>query len=135
MRRQSLKTAALYRKHKAERQGFIFEYGSCWICGSVTGLCVDEICMGPNRLRAFPHREAWLCTCALCNCNVTTDTARWTLPLKLALKLDNDPAHFSIAKINEILAPDGHPNPPQRVTAAEVLDALIILKTKGRLAA
>lgn len=135
MRRRSVKTAKLYKENKSARMAFVFEHGSCWICGSVTGLCVDEICMGPNRLRAFPHREAWLCTCSLCNCNVTTDTGRWTLAHKLALKLEYDAAYFSIEAINRIMAPEGHPDPPQRVTAADVLEALITLKTKGRSAA
>lgn len=117
MRRQSKKTAALYRKHGPERRDFIAEKGCCAICGTTQDLCVHEIANGMNRLRAFGERWAWLCLCSYCNCNVVTDKSKWPTEVQLALKLVCDPSYFSLEAFNAIIA-------PRIVHAEDVLNAL-----------
>lgn len=105
MRRQSPKTAALYRKHGPERKAFVEEMGRCAICRSILDLCCHEITNGPNRMKGFVDRAAWLCLCAQCNCHVITDKSEWPYERQLALKLLVDPEGFSFNRVQEILLP------------------------------
>lgn len=120
MRRQSPKTAAIYRKHGPERKAFVEKMGRCAICRSILDLCCHEITNGPNRMRGFVERAAWLCLCAHCNCHVVTDRLQWPLEKQLALKLLVDPEYFSLCKIEEILA-------PRRFESDRVLDFVVEL--------
>ena len=105
MRRQSPKTAAIYRKHGPERKAFVEQMGCCALCGNTLDLCCHEITNGPNRMKGFVERAAWLCLCSLCNCHNVTDRLEWPLEKQLALKLIVDPAGFSLTAIQNILAP------------------------------
>lgn len=124
MKRRSSKNQALYNKYGPARNDFLLISWRCAVCGvtsSAAPLSVHEICNGPNRMRAFVRRESWLATCWDCNSNILTDKLVWPIARQCAIKLLVDPEYFSLDVINEILAPEGHKNPPQVVSAADVL--------------
>lgn len=114
------------------RRAFLEEfYHRCAICGLAGigdgpgGVNVHEIVGGPNRMRAFGRREAWLPACNVCNSGVLTNKQLWPFVSQLLVKLELDPEYFSLAVINELFAPQDHPNPPQRITADDILAAIV----------
>jgi hypothetical protein len=115
------------------RRAFLEEFGyRCAVCGISDCFTVNvhEIVGGPNRMRAFGRREAWLPACNVCNGGVLTDKTLWPFAAQLVLKLEIDPQYFSLAVINELFAPKDHPNPPQRITAEDILNEIVKRNTK-----
>lgn len=122
MKPRSRKQAATYREYGPVRNAFLSEHNyRCSNCGR-GGASVHEICNGPNRMRAFGRREAWLALCWTCNSGEFTNKQLWPYSRQLWLKLTSDPEYFNLDVINEILAPKGCDNPPQVVSAADVLE-------------
>lgn len=104
MRHQSKKTAAVYRKWSPIRREFLEESGYCCVCGQ-QATCVDEITRGVYRMAAFIRREAWLPTCAPCNCGILTDNCKYPRERKLALKSLCDPKYYNVEVIRDIITP------------------------------
>jgi hypothetical protein len=130
----SPKQRKLYDEHMPARRAFLNEFAYrcaiCGACGDPEGISshavhVHEIVNGPNRMRAFGRREAWLPACNLCNGGVLTDKSIWPYAAQLMVKLELDPEWFSLKVINELFAPKDHPNPPQRITADDVLACIV----------
>lgn len=127
MRFQSKKQRAAYDEHREAREDFLAEYQwTCAVCNHRGVVHVHEITNGPNRMRGFGERAAWLPACNVCNCDVLTDKLREPLAKQLARKLLLDPAYFNLGKIRLIFGIEGRPVPVV-VTEAEVLEAARLL--------
>jgi hypothetical protein len=142
VRRVSPKQAKAYREHGPARDGFLadMEY-RCVVCGKAGhpdvvyqdgpfAVHVHEMTPGPNRMKAFGRREAWLPACNVCNGDALTDRKLWPLAEQLVLKIECDPEWFSIEVINEILAPPGRL--VHVVTAEEVLARIVERRKRER---
>lgn len=123
MRRQSLKTAAIYRRFKKPRRDFIDEMGACAVCRCLA-TCVDEILRGKNRMRAFQERACWLAACSSCNTGPLADPGEWPVEKKLALKILRDPWWFDLGVINDIYG-------SERYAAEDVLRFVAYLRAEG----
>lgn len=99
--------------------------GCCPICGREE-LILHHMVAGPNRGRALLVRAAWLAICNYCNTGEIEDELQWPIAKQLALKLVQDPEYFDLAEVNKLFAPEGHPNPPRRVTMTDVVKYLVV---------
>ena len=114
-----------YKLIKPERDFLDFVGGNCPICGA-NGLVLHHMVAGPNRWRALKERAAWLGICNVCNTGDVEDETKWPLARQCALKFLQDPEFFDLATINRLLAPEGHPSPPYRITLTDVAQWLLM---------
>ena len=98
MRRVSKKRAALRREAAPLELEFLQQYPWCWYCGQRSE-GIDHICRGAHRGQSLLERCTWVASCNACN---TGEPGAWPVEKKLAYKLQMDPEHFSIEKVNQI---------------------------------
>lgn len=99
---KSSEQARMERKHRLARQGFRFEFPSCWFCGRPTTDVHELTANGSCRSQAYGERCCWAASCNWCNCHRLTDKCEWPIARQLAVKWINDRVWFNLDRFNEI---------------------------------
>jgi hypothetical protein len=100
VRPKSKKTAAIDRKLKPIRQGYLVAHPCCHCCGGPTS-DTHEIVRGANRSEAKKHPGAWLSLCRPCH-ELFGDYSLWPPARQCALKMLADPQTFSLELIQDL---------------------------------
>lgn len=93
------------------RAAYRKEFPCCQYCLLNDATDLHEICAGPAREKALSRREAWLHLCRECH----RELQHKPVALACAVKLLEDPEHFSLEVVNELRG-----RAPGAITIADV---------------
>ena len=97
------------------RQAFLFEQGSCWICGQRATDC-HEMARGIHRRQAFMERICWFSSCNRCNVLSLDSAGDFPLARQLAYKWIHDREYFDLLEFNALRG-----RAPEAITFTEVI--------------
>lgn len=102
MKRVNPKTAKIRRQARDPRAQYVAEHFLCQVCGQRKATECHEIVRRSTAAKSILYRSTYIATCGDCHQHELGDYSRYPIARQLAVKLVNDPEHFSIEEVNRL---------------------------------